>query len=215
MNADLIPTSPITELSTYLYNHINTRYKTALEKDFLIYQSFRDDVVAINYNLDIPNRPRKKDQRLVGTNFFVHIRSSALVEPHARPMIINVCPKSDWHGNWRKTADDYKAIRRYCTKNNFGFAIYDESRIQHQALSNIKHLMYYTAPFGLPSDASAILLQVEMMGITTIEYLLTRFFNGDLLRPYGEQLIMHLIATKRLGIDVWGDLNEKSEVWYV
>lgn len=204
-------------LPIYSYNHLSTPYQSSLEKDFLIYQSFKDDVADIERNPYTTGRLPTSKKHLGSANYFVHIRDRwhKSEMPIDRPMIIKICPKNIWQKEWSEKRADYKSLKKYCAKNGFHFAMYDESRIRHQAWVNVKYIMGHVKPYGHPEDIKTILTQVEMMGVTTIEYILCRFFGGGLLAHQGEKTILHLMATKQLGFDVWGELNEKTEVWHV
>ena len=204
-------------LPVYSYKHLATPYQSDLEKDFLIYQSFKDDVADIERNPYTTGLLPTSKKYLGSANYFVHIRDRRhkSVIPMDIPMIIKICPKKLWQKEWSDKRADYKAVRKFCAKNGFHFAMYDESRIRHQAWANVKYIMGHVDPYGHPEDIEAILMQVEMMGVTTIEYILCRFFGSELLAPQGERTILHLMATKRLGFDVWGELNEKTEIWHV
>lgn len=62
-------------------------------------------------------------------------------------------------------------------------------------------------------DQEAVLEQVRLMGTTTIDYLLTRFYTGSLLRNHGLRVIYHLLATKQLKFDLFIKINDLTEVW--
>ena len=62
-------------------------------------------------------------------------------------------------------------------------------------------------------DKEAVLEQVRLMGTTTIDYLLTRFYIGSFLRNHGLRVIYHLLATKRLKFNLFLEINDLTEVW--
>lgn len=211
-----MPSQHSLALPVYNYRHLSSAYSNQLEKDFLIFQSFKDNVIDIKRCPVISGRSSNRTKQLGTGTYFVHLDSySGLRTASTRSMIISICPKSEWKNDWSSKKSDYKAIRRFCKKNDFEFSLYDESRIRHQAWANVKYVMRHIKPYGHKEDIEAVLNQVEMMGVTTLEYLLCRFFGGEFLKPQGIHTLLHLMASKRLGFDAWGELNEKTEVWHV
>ena len=93
------------------------------------------------------------------------------------------------------------------------FHIYDEDKIYHSAFLNIHFLQRYKQLQCDPEDIRAVLSQVELMGITNIDYLLARFFGGSLYRGQGLRIIYHLLVNKQLTCNWFESITEFTEVW--
>lgn len=200
----------------YTHNGLSIPYESTLERDFVIFQTFRSnvlDVVAQPISIPFQKNSRKFNYT---PDYFVHLDDGYHYRQElVKSLIVEVKPRSEWKKHWRDWSDKWKAAISYCKENNFSFKIYDESRIRHIGLENVNYVLRFRRIVCDESDIQLILNQVEMMGNTTIEYLLEKFFKGSIYRPQGKRVILHLLGTKRLGFDVWSELNEKTEVWHV
>ena len=200
----------------YSHQGISIPYESTLERDFVLFQTFRSnvlDVVAQPVSI-----PFKKNGRTYNytPDYFVQLDNGGdYFHTRTKSLIVEVKPKDEWTRHWREWSDKWKATRKYCQEHDYHFKIYDESRIRHQGLANVEHILRYEKLNCSDDNIRIILEQVEMMGTTTIEYLLKRFFKGEIYRPQGRRIIFHLLATKRLGFQLMDKLNEKTEVWYV
>lgn len=187
-------------------------YESTLERDFLIYHIFREDVIEITPQpISIPFRKKGRTYNYT-PDYFVQFKHDGMV----RSLMVEVKYKEDWQANWREWSDKWKSAMRYCKENGFRFAIYDESRIRHQALDNVNFLNGYKNLAVDRREIKAILQQLEWRGTTTVEVLLELFFKGEFLRPQGKRVLWHLMSQRLIGFDIWDDLkNEQLEVWYV
>ncbi|MGR6830887.1 hypothetical protein [Aliivibrio wodanis] len=79
--------------------------------------------------------------------------------------------------------------------------------------NTVDSLQYYKPLQCEQADIEAVLNQVNLMGYTNIDYLLSRFFTGSLYREKGMQIIVYLLATKQLICHEPSPLNEFSKVW--
>ncbi len=200
----------------YSFQGNSAPYRNELEHDFLVYQTFKDGVKKVEVNTYTSSvKPPPPKNILDCTDYMImrEVSGSGLFDS-CRPLIVRVCSEKEWRSRWRETSDEYKKMKRFCQKNEYHFRIFDESRIRHKAFRNVEYLLRHTEHAYDPY-IQTILDQVEIMGVTTIEYLLSRFFGQGSQREHGSRTILHLMATKQLGFDAWGDLNEKMEVWYV
>lgn len=191
------------------YQGKSIAYESTLERDFLLYYSFKKDVTQI-----IPQPvkiPFYKNNRIYfyTPDFFIKFDEKS----DSKPIIVEVKPKSEWQSHWHDWKDKWKAMINFCKNNNYIFHIYDEDRIRHLALSNINFLMRYKNLSYDIEDAKAILNQVSLMGSTSIDYLLTRFFQGSLYRQHGFRVICHLLLSQKLSCDLFAEINEQTIVW--
>ncbi len=193
----------------YMYKGMSIPYESTLERDFLIVQGFLDEVksivpqpVSIQFEKNGRTYPYTPD-------FFIEYEDSA----NRKNMIVEVKPETLWRENWRDWSNKWKTMQRYCKDNNMVFHIFDESRIRNNALSNINFLANFKNTHIEKEDIDAVLGQVNLMGVTTIDYLLTRFYSGKLLRNHGLRVIYHLLYNRKLKFDLFGDLNEQTEIW--
>ncbi|EOR02346.1 heteromeric transposase endonuclease subunit TnsA [Acinetobacter sp. ANC 3926] len=191
-------------------------YESTLERDFLVYQSFRKDVIDIVAQpIVIPFRKNGRTYHYT-PDFFVQVKMHRGISGYDdRSMLVEVKPQEEWKKHWRDWSIKWKAAMQWCKERDFRFAIYDEGRIRHLALENIQFLARYKNLAVDEREVAAILQQIELMGNTTVEYLLERFFKGYIYRPRGHQIIWHLMARQKIGFDVWSDIkNEATEVWH-
>ena len=191
------------------YKGSSVPYESTLERDLIIVHAFREDVEDIVAQpITIPFVKNGITYKYT-PDFFIKF-----VEDIDKPnMIIEVKPYDLWQENWRDWSDKWKTMQRYCKDNGYIFRIYDESRIRNTALNNINFLMTFKNSAIEREDQEAVLEQVKLMGTTTIDYLLTRFYTGSLLRNHGLRVIYHLLATKQLKFDLFIKINDLTEVW--
>lgn len=184
-------------------------YESTLERDLIIVHAFREDVEDIVAQpITIPFVKNGVTYKYT-PDFFIKFAENA-----GKPnMIIEVKPHDLWQAHWRDWSDKWKAMQRYCKSNDYIFRIYDESRIKNTALDNINLLMKFKNSAIEEEDKEAVLEQVRLMGTTTIDYLLTRFYIGSFLRNHGLRVIYHLLATKRLKFNLFLEINDLTEVW--
>ena len=193
----------------YMYKGGSIPYESTLERDFLIVQGFRDEIKSI-----IPQPLCIEFEKSGRTypytpDFFIEYEYFA----NRKNMIVEVKPEKLWREHWRDWSNKWKTMQRYCKDNNMVFHIFDESRIRNNALSNINFLANFKNTHIEKEDIDAVLGQVNLMGVTTIDYLLTRFYSGKLLRNHGLRVIYHLLYNRKLKFDLFGDLNEQTEIW--
>lgn len=184
-------------------------YESTLERDLIIVHAFREDVEdIIAQPITIPFVKNGVTYKYT-PDFFIKF-----VEDAGKPnMIIEVKPHDLWQANWRDWSDKWKTMQRYCKDNGYVFHIYDESRIKNTALNNINLLMKFKNSAIEQEDKEAVLEQVGLMGTTTIDYLLTRFYIGSFLHNHGLRVIYHLLATKQLKFNLFLEINDLTEVW--
>lgn len=193
----------------YMYKGGSIPYESTLERDFLIVQGFREDIKSI-VPQPLTIEFRKNGHTYPYTpDFFIEYEDFA----NRKNMIVEVKPETLWRENWRDWSNKWKTMQRYCKENNMIFHIYDESRIRNNALANITFLANFKNTHIEKEDIEAVLTQVSLMGVTTIDYLLTRFYSGKLLRNHGLRVIYHLLYARKLKFDLFTVLNEQSEVW--
>lgn len=187
-------------------------YESTLERDFLIYHTFRQDVLDITPQpISIPFKKGGKTYQYT-PDYFVQFKHDGVIPS----LMVEVKYKDDWKAHWREWSDKWKAAMQFCKENGFRFAIYDEDRIRHQALENVNFLSGYKNLSVNRREIKAILQQIELRGHTTVEVLLELFFKGDLLRPQGKRVLWHLMSQNLIGFDIWEDIkSEKLEVWHV
>lgn len=190
------------------FNGKSIAYESILERDFLIYHTFRYDVV------DIIAQPVQLEFQKHGRtyfytpDFFVEFDK----ESGLKPMLIEVKPEQLWQENWREWSNKWKVAMQYCKDNGYVFHIYDEHRIRHQALENINFLQAYKNFAIDKADAQTVLAHIDLMGTATIDYLLTRFYSGN-FRPHGKRVIYCLLANKLLHCDLSRPIDDFSQIW--
>lgn len=188
-------------------------YESTLERDFLIYHTFRQDVIDIvPQPISIPFQKNGRTYSYT-PDYFIQFKASGF--SHTSPsLIVEVKPESEWRENWRDWSDKWKAAMRYAKSKGFRFAIYDESRIRHDALDNINFLNAFYHLAVDKGEINIILKEIEMRGHTTVEVLLEKFFKGAILRNQGKRILWYMMVHRLVGFDIWSDIkNEKMEVW--
>lgn len=188
----------------------NVPFESSLERDFLTYYTFTEDVLDIvSQPISIPFKKNGRNYTYT-PDFFIQIKSRS-----GPSLLVEVKPKEEWQANWRDWSDKWKAAIKFCKEQGFRFTIYDEDRIRHFALDNINFLMRYRNLAVNEQEVNALLQDIELRGNTNVEYLLERYFKGSIYRKQGHRLIWHLMAHRRIGFDIWNDVHsEKTEVWY-
>lgn len=191
------------------YKGLPIAFESSLERDFIIYHSFKNDVIDIvPQPIAIPFNKNGRSYEYT-PDFFIQMAPDT-----GKSLIVEVKPKNEWQENWRDWSDKWKATIAFCREQDFRFAIYDEDRIHHLALDNINFLMRYKSTSVAPEEVAAILEDIEQRGCTTVEYILERYFKSHLYRSQGKRLIWHLMANKMIGFNIWSDVrSEKMEVW--
>ncbi|PJG82382.1 TnsA endonuclease N-terminal domain-containing protein [Caviibacterium pharyngocola] len=186
---------------------VSIPYESTLERDFLMYFTYlpiAEDIIPQPIRLSFTKNgityPYTPD-------FFVRFNDDR------KSMLIEVKPKAKWQAHWHEWKQKWKAAMKFCKQNDCVFHIYDEDKIRHLALFNINAVQRYKRLLVEKEDVEAILSQVRLMEITTIDYLLTRFFSGSLYRAKGLQVIYHLLATKQLTCNWFEPLSEFTQVW--
>lgn len=185
-------------------------FESSLERDFIIYHAFRNDVIDIvSQPISIPFTKNGRSYEYT-PDFFVQLEPDA-----GKSMIVEVKPKKEWQTNWRDWSDKWKATIAFCREHDFKFAIYDEDRIHHLALDNINFLMRYKNAGVVEEEVRAVLKDIELRGCTTVEYILERYFKSRYYQQQGQHLMWYLMANKKVGFDIWGNIrNEKLEIWH-
>lgn len=187
-------------------------YESSLERDFLIYHTFRHDVLDITPQpISIPFKKNSKTYSYT-PDYFVQFDSGS----GSRSLMVEVKYREDWLKNWRDWSDKWKAAIRYCNEREFKFAIYDETRIRHTALDNVNFLKSYKNLSVHKNEVQAILEQIDLRGHTTVEVILELFYKKYLYRAQGQRILWHLMSLNLIGFDIWDDLkSEKLSIWSV
>jgi len=192
------------------FKGIPIAFESSLERDFIIYHSFKKEVIDIvPQPIAIPFKKNGRNYEYT-PDFFVQMAPDT-----GKSLIVEVKPKKEWQENWRDWSDKWKATIAFCREQEFKFVIYDEDRIRHLALDNINFLMRYKNTFVIPEEVKAVLKDIEQRDCTTVEYILERYFKSYLYRQQGKHLMWHLMANKMIGFNIWADVrSENLEVWY-
>ena len=113
-------------------------YESTLERDFIIYHAFREDVKNITPQpVKIPFNKNGRTYHYT-PDYYVELDAKS-----GKSFIAEVKPKQEWQLNWRDWSDKWKAAKQYCKEKGISFIIFDEDRIRHEALDNINFLRTY------------------------------------------------------------------------
>lgn len=186
-------------------------YESTLERDFIIYHAFREDVKSITSQ---PVKiPFEKNGRIYQYTPDYYVE---LDEISGKSFIAEVKPKQEWQENWREWSSKWKQAKKYCKRNNLRFIIFDEDRIRHRALENINFLMIYKNIRAPHEYVDVILTDVKQLNIVSVGYILERYFKSELCHSEGHKLIWYLMANKLIGFDIWGDVKDPQiEIWNI
>lgn len=186
-------------------------YESTLERDFLIYQTFRKDVVDIVPQPIVIPFVKNGRKYTYTPDFFVQPSEDSL----EKPLLVEVKYKEDWQKNWREWSDKWKTAMVYCKQNGFRFAIYDESRIRHKALANINFLKSFQNLAVSQALRDSILCELQVLGSTTLAVLIDKIALQQIDHNQAQRILWSLMSNKLIGFDVWSDIrNEVTEVWY-
>lgn len=193
------------------YNRKPLAYESTLERDFIIYHAFRDDVNnIIPQPVKIPFQTNGRTYEYT-PDYYIELDNKS-----GKSFIAEIKPKEEWKKNWRKWSDKWKQAKRYCKENSLRFIIFDEDRIRHKALENINFLRTYKNIRVSQEEITLILADIEQRRITCADYILERYFTSKFYRSEGQKLIWYLMANRLVGFDIWGDVqNLQMDVWHV
>lgn len=205
----------ITKSYRSIVGHVSYRgyplpFESTLERDFLMYHTFANNVLDITPQpISIPFKKNGRTYRYT-PDYFIQFKAPQL------PVIAEVKPYQEWQKNWRNWSEKWKAAMAYCREQGFVFHIYDENRIRHRAWENIRFLQTYKNLNVDMTTILTILKQIELMGMTTVEYILNLWFNGK-YRQQGHLIMWHLMANKLVGFDIWHHNlpSEQVEIWHL
>lgn len=185
-------------------------FESTLERDFLIYQSFRDDVLDIvPQPVSIPFNKNGRTYNYT-PDYFVQVKSD-----FGKSLLVEVKPKSEWQENWRDWSDKWKSAMTFCKDQGFKFTVMDEDRIRHDALANINFLSMYKNVAVSEEEVAVVLEDIKQRGCTTVAYILERYFKSELYKQHGRRLMWHLMINKQVKFDIWSDVrSDNLEVWY-
>lgn len=193
-----------------IYKGVPLQYESTLERDFLIYHTFRNDVSEIiPQPIEIPFQKNGRTYPYT-PDYFVRFKDDGV-----KPLLVEVKYENEWRENWREWSDKWKAAIRYCKTHGYHFAIYDESRIRHEALSNVTFLKGFQRLATNESLIEDILQALSREDRTTVDALLNSHFKKSEWAQT-KRILWHLMFHHRIGFDVWDDIkSDNLEIWYV
>lgn len=191
----------------YNYNGRSIAYESTLERDFIIYHAFLNDVIDIvpqpitieftKHNRTYPYTP----------DFYVEFNTLT----GKKPLIIEVKPRELWQENWRDWSDKWKTMIQYCKEKGYQFHIFDETRIYHVGLENINLLSHYHRISHIPSEVQLIIDKVKQQSLTLGE-LIKSVTNLGLETQQAKRLVYHLLYTKQLSCELLKPINDLNEI---
>jgi hypothetical protein len=189
-------------------------FESTLERDFLIRCEFQLSILdVIAQPVEIPFCSQNGREYAYTPDFLVYYRLGSRSHiDYPKPMLVEVKPKEQWEVHWRGWLTKWKAAHRYASIQGWKFRIYDESRIRDNALNNIRYLERFARMNFDSKDLEQILSTVSFMGISTVDYILTRHYAG-IYKDKGLAHIFHLIAIRRLDCDISTPLSHTTELW--
>ena len=107
------------------------------------------------------------------------------------------------------------AAMRHCREHGRVFHLMNERKIRDQRWANSKFLRRYRHYQFEQADIEAVLDTADTQTVVTSDYLLSKHFPGDHLRPIGISLIWHLVANQKLECDMTAPLTHLSELWRI
>lgn len=189
----------------YCHNGISIPYESTLERDLIIFQTFRSDVTkVVAQPVHIPFQKNGRTYQYT-PDYFVQLEGAA------KSLIVEVKPREEWVEHWRDWSDKWKSAQQYCKERGYVFKIYDESRIRHRGLESVNSVLRYKRLNCTNSDIDGILELVDLMGTTTIGYILNSLFKEE-CRIQGKRIIYHLLANQLLSFQPWDELGDETEV---
>ena len=186
---------------------VDIPYESKLARDFLLYFTYLPSVEKIITKPVCISITENDATSIYSPDYLIHFNDGR------RSLLVDVKPKSQWQAHWKEWKEKWKAAMAFAKENDCVFHIYDEDKIYHSAFLNIHFLQRYKQLQCDPEDIRAVLSQVELMGITNIDYLLARFFGGSLYRGQGLRIIYHLLVNKQLTCNWFEPMTEFTEVW--
>lgn len=180
-------------------------FESTLERDFLRRVEFFTNVSeVIAQPVEVPFTNPDGRAYTYTPDYLVYRRS-------ASPELVEVKPAAEWRPHAREWFPKWKAARRLARSRGWTFRLFDESRIRDRALENIRFLERY-GRIRFPEDESARLIGV-VAAVSTLrvdDVLAVDAGIDDRRRTTAH--LWHLVATRRLDVDVTRALDGNTEL---
>lgn len=189
------------------YKGNSIQYESTLERDFLIYFTFLENVIEI-----VPQPVTIKFEKNNRTypytpDFYIEFDKST----DKKPLIVEVKPKELWQENWREWSVKWKAMLSYCKEHGYQFRIFDETRIHHLAFQNIVFLSKYFRISYKESEVELVLETVSSFSNPTIGNVID-VLSGKIEKDHLKRLLYFMMYTKKIRFDLFEPIDEKLVV---
>lgn len=184
------------------YKNKSLQYESTLERDFLIYFIFLEDVFDIvPQPITIPFHKNNRTYPYT-PDFFIEFEKST----NKKPLIVEVKPKQLWQENWREWSVKWKTMIRYCNQHGYQFRIFDEDRIYHQAFDNIDFLSRYFRITCTDNAILTVLQTIKELSNPTINNLVNELaYSMD--KSQLMRVIYHLMYAKKIKFQLFQPIN--------
>lgn len=185
-------------------------FESTLERDFLVKHDFDLSVQRIvSQPCRVPYVQANGRQGSYTPDFLVIYRQQPQAVARPVAMLVEVKPREDWRKHWRKWSLKWMAARRYALQRGWTFRIMDEGRIRDEQLSNINFLHRYRRT-AVPAElCERVVRGLVAHGPSTVELVLSQHLTGR-AESDALALVWHLVASRRLDVDVSLPLNKNT-----
>lgn len=192
------------------------QYESLLEKDFIHLMNFNDRVLDITEQpFTITYKNKDGNTNTYTPDFLVEFKQPTYlnIKKAVKPLLVEVKPNERILRDWAKLKPKFKQAIKLCKKHDYQFKIFNEKRIRSQELKNIVFLDRYTNYNADIHIIEQIIRYLNLIGNTTVEYLITNLFITDLEKGNAIAHIWFLINLKIVTCDLTQKLTNNTVVW--
>ena len=191
-------------------------FESTLERDLLTLLEFNEsvsDVVEQPMTIEYVNKNGRNVSYTPDFLVMFDEPDASMLRVQRKPLLIEVKPRDKLIKDFSTLKDKFKIAIKYAHANDMIFKVYDESRIRTQYLKNILFLKRYKRHTYNAEEESNILSYINMMGDTTIEYILEYLFVTKEQRGIALGHIWNMVAHKKIQCHFNKPLSISTTVW--
>ncbi|RMH11369.1 MAG: heteromeric transposase endonuclease subunit TnsA [Gammaproteobacteria bacterium] len=200
----------------FMWNGSSIPYESSLERDFLIRTTFSSSVLdVISQPVQLKYTADSGREYPYTPDYLVYYRTDKDAEwgTGRPPMLVEVKPREEIRAKWPSMKPKFKEARRFAREQGYVFAIFDESRIRDQKLTNISFLQRYKRMAFPEEQTNWILENLRNMGQAPFDHLLARHFFGKADKAIGVSHLWHMLATGLIECDMMQPLSNQTILW--
>ncbi len=204
-------------LTGLVYNtrtHTLSAFESTLERDYLLLLDFdpavefyEEQLVTIKY-CDSHGRLHRYTP-----DVFVRYRRAVNTSSTPPSLLCEVKYRDDLRQHWAEYKPRFKAAHRYARERGWHFRWITEREIRTPYLENVKFLRQYRDLTVGPTEQRQLLQTLAEQPVTDVEGLLAAMTDDCWHRAQWLPVLWHLVAQRRVGIDLRQPLTPRSSLW--